>query len=233
MTDLHPLTVEWLSYRDKIRSTRSRLGLPGYAHLCAILRDQPSTIKDLMVRAHLGHVAAYRVVMAMHAMKILHISGWLTVYGQKSLPVFKFGQGVDAPHPDVRPNGLKSENLEPLPSKRLCAAVTAWAYLLRAIETPARTEEVVEETGLNRTTVRIALEIMDALGLAHICGWHRRVQGGGKPVPIFVLGPGSRAARPPKQRRLANSRYYAKTKHLQMIKATAGAAVNNDELEMA
>jgi len=34
---MHPLTEKWLAHRDAIRSSRTRLGVEGYSHLCAIL----------------------------------------------------------------------------------------------------------------------------------------------------------------------------------------------------
>lgn len=234
MSDLHPLTIEWLAYRDSIRSTRSRLGLPGYAHLCAILRDRPSTAPELMELAHLGHVAVYRVVMSMWALRLVHIVDWRARPGQKYLPVFKFGSGDDWPAPSMRPNGRTSAVQAPMPRRRVCAAVVSFAYLLRTIELPARVDEIVEEAGLSKNTVKGALGVMEILGLVHVCDWQCRPQGGGVPIPIYQLGPGARPKRPkPPKRRTAERTYRAKLKHLHMIHATAGAVASNTELEAA
>lgn len=230
--DLNPLTVEWLAKRQAIRRSRVKLGLDGYAHLCGILRDQALTIRDLTAAAQMGHVAAYRFVMSMHAMKFAHIEDWLLKPNSRPLPMFRLGPGDDAPAPTSR-RGRRIENA-PLPKSRLCPGVIPFVNLLRLMDDSfCSRQEMERETGLHKNTIQTGLETLLALKFIHIGDWGMRPQGGA-PIPLFIWGEGV-TARKPKRKRASerNNSYTAKLKHLRMIHATAGGAAANDERRAA
>jgi hypothetical protein len=193
------LLARWLAERDACRASRTKLGMEGYAFLCAMLREQPDTARGLEHRARLGHVAAYRFVMTLHAMKEAHICGWKVVPKSPVLPIFAFGPGVDMPPPAVRPNGRPVQSVN-MPERRLCPGVMAFVQLKRALETPADRTELMEVTGLHFSTITGALDVLVALNLAHISTWMDRRQGGAALMNV-EWGPGENANRPRYTRR--------------------------------
>lgn len=190
------MLARWLVQREQVRNARVKLGMEGYAFLCAMLRQQPCTAPELRECANLGHVAAYRFLMTMYALKRVHISDWRLCERMPVLPVFALGAGADVPPPAARPNGRRVLVVN-MPRTRLCAGVLAFVTLLRAIEVPSSRLEIVAATGLNHTTVQNALDALVGLNLAHIAMWLDRPQGGA-PMPQFQGGAGRNAARPPR-----------------------------------
>ena len=184
----------WLAHRDRIRDSRTRLGVAGYAHLAAMMVQQPCTVLGLMRRAGLGHVAAYRFIATLHALRYAHVAGWEMEPGRNAMPLWAFGPGVDAPPPTHRPNGRPVQALR-LPKRQVCPGVLHFVQLLRAIETPASATEVQEATGMHHTPVREFLDAMQALELAHVPLWGHRPQGGA-PMPQYQLGRGRNAPEP-------------------------------------
>ncbi len=192
------LLAEWLAQRDAKRASRTRLGMEGYAFLCALLREEPATARQLEAKARMGHVAAYRFLMTMHAMRRVHITRWDVRPRVAPIAVFALGAGTDATPPTVRPDGRPVQGFR-MPQRRLCPGVMAFVHLLRAIETPATRTEVEEATGLHHGTVTEALDTLVALNLAHVALWLDRPQGGA-PVENYELGPGENAVRPKRNR---------------------------------
>lgn len=189
------LIARWLQRREDIRASRSKLGLAGYAHLAAMMRDEPCTVVALQARAHLGHMAAYRFVMSLHQLQRAHIVGWEERPRVPLLPLFRFGPGVDVPPPQQRGNGRDVQRVN-LPKLRLCAAIIAFETLLRAIEVPSSRVEIVSATGLNKDTVQAGLDALVDLGLAHVPLWIWRDHGGAA-IAQYQLGAG-RNVPPPK-----------------------------------
>lgn len=178
----------WAQRRAEIRATRTKLGVVGYAHLLAMLTWYPSTVLALAQRARMGHLAAYRWVMAMHQLGRVHVASWLELPRRPLLPVFAVGPGPDAPPPSERANGRPVERCV-LPMRRLTKELIAFEHLLRALEVQATRAEVVEATGLDDTTARDGLRALHRLQLAHVAGWYIRPQGGAL-LAIYLLGPG-------------------------------------------
>jgi hypothetical protein len=185
----------WLKHRESIRDSRTRLGVAGYAHLAAMLVQQPCTVIRLMQRAGLGHVAAYRFIGTLHALRYAHVVGWEMEPGRNAMPMWAFGPGADAPPPTVRPNGRPVQALR-LPKRKVCPGVLHFVQLLRAIEVPAGAAEVQAATGMHHSPVRDFLDTMQALELAHVPLYGHRQQGGGPPMPQYQLGYGRNAAEP-------------------------------------
>ena len=184
----------WLAERERIRASRTKLGMVGYAHLAAMLRDTPMTVVSLQAAARLGHVAAYRFVMSMRAMKRVHIAGWQEKARSPLLPLFAFGPGLDAPAPALRRNGRPVQAVNH-PTQQLCPSVIAFEQLLRAIEVPASRQDVIAATGLHYDTVTAALEAMVQLQLAHVPLW-LWMPHGGPCLPQYELGPGENVPQP-------------------------------------
>lgn len=178
----------WLGHRERIRATRTKLGLVGYAYLLAMLRDEPATAVILRDRAQLGHNAAYRFLMTLHTLGRLHVAAWKDKPRVPLMPVFAVGAGTDATPPSRRATGRRVEGVV-LPRTQLCPSVIAFEHLLRAIEVPASRREVVEATGLDQSSVSDALDALVQLRLAHVPLWLAREQGG-DPVAQFQLGHG-------------------------------------------
>lgn len=216
---MHPLTEKWLAHRDAIRSSRTRLGVEGYSHLCAILAEKPATVREFWLTTKLGRNAAYRFILSLHAMGWAHIVEWVNMPRTKPIPRFAFGPGQDAPAPTLRPNG-RPVIAAPLPRRQLCPHLIAYVNILRALdEAPCTRAELVERVGLDKTVVRWALEAMMSLDIAHIGGWEVRPRGG-EPIAVFHIGTGRTAKKPPKRDR--QNVWLHKKRHLQMLHAMAG-----------
>lgn len=211
------LLARWLAEREAKRASRTRQGMVGYAFLCALLRDEPITARQLEAKAQMGHVAAYRLLMTMHAMRRVHISSWLVRPRIAPVAVFSLGQGTDAVPPTVRPDGRPVHGFR-MPQRRLCPGVMAFVQLLRAIEAPATRTEVEEATGLHHATVNEALEVLVALDLAHVALWLDRPQGGA-PVENIVLGPGENAPKPKRNRALRRRLHTQREQSVRSFKA--------------
>lgn len=184
----------WLAERDRVRASRTKLGMVGYAHLAAMLRDKPMTISSLQAAARLGHMATYRFVMSLHTLKRAHITGWVQKAHSPLLPLFAFGPGQDAPAPTMRSNGRPVEAVN-FPAQQLLPSLIAFEQLLRAIEVPASRQDVIAATGLHYDTVTAALEAMVDLQLAHVPLWLWTPQGG-PCLPQYELGPGENMPQP-------------------------------------
>ena len=185
---------DWLQHRAEVKSKRVRLGLQGYAMVCAALRDNPETVRGLVLRAGLGRTAAYRVLSSLHSLKLAHIVDWRMYPRLAPLPVYAYGPGEDKPPPKLRPNGNESR-ARPAVKRHLCPAVIAFAHVLRAIESPVTRLEVTAATGLDTSTALNALNALTETGLAHISGWSSRDQGGAL-LPLWVKGAGRNAPKP-------------------------------------
>ena len=184
----------WRERRRGIKSSRTKLGMAGYAHLSAILADTPMTAISLGREADLGHVAPYRFLMAMHGLMRVHIVGWEQRPHTPPLPIFAWGHGDDAEPPAVRRNGRTVEGVNH-PVQRVCKSITAFAALLQAIERPAHRSAIVQSTGLDKETVTAGLEALCWVGLAHIAAWSMR-EHGGAPIEKYQLGGGADAPKP-------------------------------------
>jgi hypothetical protein len=185
----------WLKHRESIRESRTRLGVAGYAHLAAMLVQQPCTVPGLMRRAAMGHVAAYRFIGTLHALRYAHVAGWEMEPGRNAMPIWAFGPGADVPAPRTRPNGRPVQAVRK-PRRQVCPGVLHFVQLLRTIEVPAGAAEVQAATGMHHSVVRDFLDTMQALELAHVPLYGHRPQGGGVPVPQYQLGYGRNAPEP-------------------------------------
>ena len=58
-SQLGVILAAWLKSREAVRASRVRMGLAGYAHLCAMLRQQPMSIPELLQRAQIGVLKAF------------------------------------------------------------------------------------------------------------------------------------------------------------------------------
>lgn len=185
----------WLKHRETIRDTRTRLGLVGYAHLAALLVQQPSSVLGLMHRGRLGsHVAAYRFIGTLHALGYAHMAGWELPPGLGPRAVWAFGPGQDAPPPTRRPNGRPVEAVR-LPKRQVCPGVLHFVQVLKTLEEPVSIPELIERTGLDRGPLTDCARVLVALELAHVPLWNLREQGGA-PVPCYQLGRGRNAPMP-------------------------------------
>lgn len=186
--------AKWVAQRDRIRITRTKLGLVGYAHLAAMLVQEPCTAIALAQKAHMGHVAAYRFLISLHTLRRVHVRSWEQRPRVRPVPVFAFGPGQDAPPPIKAPNGRPVEAAS-VPRARVCASLIAFESLLKAIEQPASLVDAVESTGLHCTQLQRALRTLVHLGLAHVALWVDRPQGG-RALPQYQLGDGPNAPEP-------------------------------------
>lgn len=192
---MNPLTEAWLAHRAEIRATRTRLGMEGYLHLAAMLRDKPMTAVQLTSASGMGHVAAYRFLSTMHKARRVHIAGWHRKPHTPARPIFAWGDGSDAPAPTRTASNRACDGVRALPDHRMPPLLVRFCMLLSAIEHCASRQEVIEATGIDTTVVGRSLDLAVRLGLAHIAVWQWRPQGGA-PVPQFLLGAGVNAARP-------------------------------------
>jgi len=225
----------WLKHRESVRDNRARLGLVGYAYLAAMLVQKPATTVGLMQRASMGHVAAYRFLGTLQALRYAHVAGWELEPRRTAKPLLAFGPGDDAPPPALRPNGRPVEAVR-LPARQLCPSVLHFVQLLRCIETPACIPELMDSTGLHRDQITDCLETLVQLQLAHVPLWARRRHRGAR-VKFFKLGPGRNVAPPStsrhaprvqrQRRRRSNGFIHDVTQHLAAaghVSACGGAA---------
>jgi hypothetical protein len=205
----------------KPRKKQHRLGMAGYARICAALRDKPRSLYELTRDGVVARVSAYRVVCQLFA------CGWLHVVEMRASaprhakqPVFAFGRGESIP--GRVPKGQGSSE------------VIAFASLLTALEDTGSIDEIEQETGINKCTVRKLVKQMAALGLAHICRWNVRA-GGGPAIRVFSIGRAKQAKRPkPKGRQAINRDYWERRKRAAPFNAIASHfAANQSQMTVA
>lgn len=230
---MKPATIAWKTRRFEARTSRPRLGMEGYAHLSAILAEQPASVLAFVERSGLRKQSAYRYLMSMHTLGWAHISAWELKPRAKPIPVFAFGPGADAAVPLKTASGKDVQSERPLPEGQLCPSIIAFCQILRAMdEAPVSRVELIECTGLDKWAVCQAVETLIAAGMARISGWELRPQGGA-PLPQYELGGGPQAKRPKPVRGAKQSTWKAKMKQVALLHAMAGAIPANEERRAA
>lgn len=107
---------------------------------------------------------------------LIHVGGW-ELSGTHWMPVWRIGEAPHAPHP----NG---KTLQTLPAR---AEVTSFAALWNELQTPTTTQQLVEVSGICRTTVGNIIQHARGLRMVRIAGWLPHV-GQGFRTPMFALG---------------------------------------------
>lgn len=210
------------------RPLKVRLGMEGYVEIAARLR-QPCTIKDLQNEGLVANSNSYRLVPSMWAMGLVHISGWDLTPGRRTMPLWKWGQGDDAPVPERRGiNGIRPVYVKP-PKKpeRASPEIIAFASLLSAIEVRVTRAQIEALTGLNWQTVARALRALMRHKMAHRPGFMPPKSQGGQPAALYLIGPGTNAvfqALPKQERRKQRRRQLRQASPVNMMVATLTSA---------
>lgn len=221
-----------------MKAKTKRVGMAGYVRLLAMLRIRPNTIPDAADFVGVGRVACYRIITTMHHLKLVHVSDWLIQYDRRTLPVYAFGPGEDAPAPIKRPCGRAVRNAK-LPKLRdFSSEVVGLHLLIKAMSEPASRAQLGRDTGLHEKTIRTALAAMVRHGLAFIDHWAPREAPGGPPIAHFQFGAGKNAPRPkpiPRKEinRHHNDKRRERLKFLPLVRAFSAPASNEAQRSAA
>lgn len=121
----------------------------------------------------------------MAAAGLIHVSAW-ELSGSHWMPVWSIGSKPHAPHP----HGKKLQVLAQRDD------VAAFAALWLELQTPTTTQQLVDASGICRTTVGRIIQHARKLRMARIAGW-LPTAGQGYRTPMFALGGGADAPMPP------------------------------------
>lgn len=221
-----------------MRAKTKRVGMAGYVRLLARLRMRPSTIPDAVGFVGVGRGACYRIITTMHHLKLVHVSAWSTDYDRRTLPVYAYGPGEDAPAPALRPCGRPTRNAK-LPTLRdFSSEVVGLHLLIKTMAEPVSKAQIGRETGMHDKTIRTTLAAMVRYGLAYIDHWAAREAAGGPPIAHFQFGTGVSAPRPkPISRKEINRFHNAKRrdrqKFLPLVRAFSAPASNEAQRSAA
>jgi transcription initiation factor IIE alpha subunit len=83
------------------------LGVKTYARLFIALSEGPVTAQDLSHSSGIYVKTVREFLRELHKHKVIHISQWDTTHNRRiKLPMFKLGEGTDAPKPKKLPSAL-------------------------------------------------------------------------------------------------------------------------------
>lgn len=162
-----------------------RLGMRGYLCVLAYLTAGPATTIDLAADFGQSRQHTRELVNRMGELGMVHTDGEVRTGRAGPLtPVWRAGPG-----PVVRGGCACRQRFPELMQLR---------RILAGLEDPQRTAVLAAETGSHAQTVIDLMAIGNRLQLVHICAWDMpsNPQGGGAPVPCWVVGPGRNAPRP-------------------------------------
>ena len=188
-----------------------RLCTKGYARILRGLYDAPAGSQELAVRHGTAEHTMRGITRRLHYLGLIRIVAWRAVVQGPAIRIFGFGGGADAPRPfTIR--GLPSQHIGVTarpPAPRL--ELTSFAVLMRALAEKRGQRELIEITGIARSSLSPNLRYMRSIGLLFIAGWERRDYGGGAALPLYQLGIGRNdVSRPrPELKTVINARYGA------------------------
>jgi hypothetical protein len=175
------------AYRERAtREKRGPIKWQGYAMILRGIYDQPSTKRDVAVDNGLNRQSAEKLVRGMHALGLIHRSGWATTAGLDAA-VFSAGPGPDASPPLNRDGTPSRHRTHTVGMARPAAELIAFASILRALDEPTSAQGVAEKAGTNPGSTRDLLNLMHDLRMVYVADWDRRLHGGA-PAALFMLG---------------------------------------------
>lgn len=185
------------------RPLKARLGIDGYVRLLAYIKAKPGTIIQIAQGFGIGRDTTYKLIGRFYACGWLHVVAWHQEGRGKRLPVYTFGKGIDAPKPTHTASGHPiAQSVGVLAPVAVAPEVMGLCALLDELESECNLPELVAATGLNRDTVKKALDALVEHKLAHIALLLPRAPGiGGEYMRYWKLGAGQNAKMPHRKKR--------------------------------
>lgn len=209
----------------RVKSTRSAagpLGMAGYARALVALKRTPLSTEGLSRALRIGRTAACPLLASLHALHLVHISGWEQRDNTPTVPRYSLGQAADAAAPATRPSGRPAGAPRIPRVRRPRAEIVSLANLVRALESPISKRELVAHCGIGLGTTRAVLRVLHAARLVHVSAWvatGRAYQ----PAAYWMLGKGPDEPRPARQApAVTQQRYRIAAKAKAQARALAG-----------
>lgn len=165
-----------------------RLGMRGYLCVLAYITAAPATAQEVAQAFDSGRQHMRELLQRMGELGMAHTAGAQRT-GRAGPPSALWAAG----HGIVERLGV--------PCRLRCPELMQLRRILAALDDPVRCQALARETGSHAALVSELLGIAHALRMVHVCAWDmpNNPQGGGAPVPCWVLGPGKDAPRPKRQ----------------------------------
>lgn len=171
--------------RKPVRKAQS--GIRALLDIVAALRDEPATVAAMAQRFDMVRHQNYAYMRMLLEAGVLRIHGWSRPGGSGNHAiVYGFGREPDAPLPLTKDGRrqIKSrigQRLQP------CVGVIAFVSLWNALKEPSTLGDLMEETGLQRSTIALFVRRARYLQLARLCRWEKHFR---IPVAAYALGSG-------------------------------------------
>lgn len=172
------------------------LGYRGYAVILAILK-RPGTSDHVAATTGAGAQGMRVLLKQFNALRLIHRVGWVHPKSGFPAPIYKLGEGEDAPAP-LTADGRPMPHCGHRPALR--RNVVAFASLIHAMADESRATKLAVESGMSESRMRELLAFMrkPEIKLIHIAAYDPGGRLGGKAAALYQYAPDTRDAQPPR-----------------------------------
>ena len=162
----------------------------GWPLYVRVLRQtaEGATARELSTALRIDRNSIRKIVLRLHQGGVLHIASWGESSRGQYVPIWKTGQGLNAPMPICKTTGAPSlKTTTPAPYRPRCES-TAFCLFMRALMDEAHSvSSLMDLSGAGYDTVTRVLRLARGLQIAYIADWQSRLHGG-SPMPLWRFG---------------------------------------------
>lgn len=170
------------------------IGFQGYATILATIKTQAMTVPAIASITGVNESKLRRLMKEFLALRLVHREGWHKPTRGCHLPMYRQGDGDDAPIP-MTPKGKPQPYHDFKPS--LAPRVVAFGSLVQVLASgPVSKSTLMQQSGISMSRISELLAHMrkPEIRLVNIAAWERRRDGCGPPTALFKLNPDAKDA---------------------------------------